>query len=70
MSSVEAGWHAWLAYQVDTPPNKLTEPFKTVRAYPEPVHHAHPTGTPGAFVTYNTVKPKVSAWEPKVQARV
>ncbi|PWN46697.1 hypothetical protein IE53DRAFT_391138 [Violaceomyces palustris] len=27
------------------------------------------TGTRGAFKTYNTTKPKINAWEPKVAPR-
>ena len=27
------------------------------------------TGTRGRFITYNTARPKVTAWEPQVKAR-
>lgn len=69
MSSVEAGWHYWLGYGVDVPPNATAKEFKSVRAYPTPDTHLHGTGTSGAFVTYNTVKPKFQSWKPVVQSR-
>lgn len=61
VSSAEAGWHFWLSYGVDTAPNATAKEFTTIRAYPPPATSLHPTGTPGAYVTYNTVKPKVEA---------
>ncbi|VVT48866.1 uncharacterized protein SAPINGB_P001989 [Magnusiomyces paraingens] len=69
MSTVEAGWHFWLGYGVDTPPNQTSEAHKTIRAYPEPPTLIHGTGSPGAYVPYNTVKPKIKSWEPVVEAR-
>lgn len=62
MSQVEPAWHYWLAYGVDVAPNHTAEAFKTKRAYPVPVHTESGTGGPRAFVTYNTVKPKIEAW--------
>lgn len=70
MSQVEPGWHYWLAYGTQTPPNKLTEDEKSVRAYPVPkVHKVNLTGTPGAYVCYNTAKPKCESWAPQVAQR-
>lgn len=70
LSQVEPGWHFWLAYGVDVPPHKTAEHLKSVRAYPAPTqNYQNMTGTPGAYVCYNTVKPKYSAWEPKVAQR-
>lgn len=70
VSSVEAGWHFWLAYGVDVAPNATAKEFTTVRAYPPPETSLHPTGTPGAYVPYNTVKPKVQSWTPVAHSRV
>ena len=71
MSKVEPGWHYWLGYGTNTPPNKLPADQKTVRAYPLPdKHRKNFTGSPGAFVTYNTAKPKHTAWTPEVRERV
>lgn len=70
ISQVEPGWHYWLGYGTDTPPNKLQGEEKTVRAYPVPkVHAQNYTGTPGAYVPYNTAKPKFEAWEGKVSEK-
>lgn len=67
MSQVEPGWHYWLGYGTQLPPNQLP---KVERAYPLPeVHKVNQTGTPGAYVSYNTAKPKCQSWEPKVSAR-
>lgn len=70
MSKVEPGWHYWLGYGTNTPPNKLTGDEKVTRAYPTPdVHKMNLTNTRGAFVTYNTAKPKFSSWDPEVRER-
>lgn len=70
MSKVEPGWHYWLGYGTNTPPNALPEELKAQRAYPVLKHKENFTGTSGAYVSYNTAKPKCSAWEPKVAERV
>lgn len=70
MSHVEPGWHYWLAYGTDTPPSKLKPEQISERAYPLPkFHRVNFTGTPGAYVPYNTAKPKCEAWEPQVASR-
>ncbi|ANB11557.1 putative mitochondrial Complex I, 17.2 kd subunit [Sugiyamaella lignohabitans] len=70
MSQVEPAWHFWLGYGVDTPPNKTAEKYLSTRAYPAPTkNYQNFTGTPGAYVPYSTVRPKVSSWDPKVAAR-
>lgn len=70
MSQVEPGWHYWLGYGTDTPPNMLSKDEKTVRAYPTPpVHALNKTGTAGAYVPYNTAKPKFQTWSPVVADR-
>lgn len=69
MSQVEPAWHYWLGYGVDVPPNQTAKEFTTVRAYPTPIHTPTGTGTSNAFVTYNTVKPKIEAWAPSTANR-
>ncbi|CAN3374172.1 hypothetical protein DIURU_003993 [Diutina rugosa] len=71
ISKVEPGWHYWLGYGTNTPPNQVEGSEKATRAYPLPNKHKdNKTNTPGAYVAYNTAKPKCHAWEPKVAARV
>lgn len=73
ISQVEPGWHFWLGYGTDTPPNALKDgdSLKAVRGYPLPQHHQpNLTGTDGAYIPYNTAKPKCEAWTPKVTERV
>jgi NADH dehydrogenase (ubiquinone) 1 alpha subcomplex subunit 12 len=71
MSKVEPGWHYWLGYGTNTPPDRLTGDQVAVRAYPTPAKHKiNMTNTTGAYVPYNTAKPKHSAWIPQVQERV
>ncbi|KXN86295.1 NADH dehydrogenase [ubiquinone] 1 alpha subcomplex subunit 12 [Leucoagaricus sp. SymC.cos] len=67
-SQVPPEWHSWLQHiRKDTPPEdpvlaKVTPPWQA--PYVENL-----TGTRGAYKSYNTVIPKINAWEPKVRAR-
>lgn len=64
-SHVEPLWHAWLAYAVDTPPS--ADPLRAAaeaRPWATPEHRPNQTATRGAFKTYSTTKPKISAWQP------
>ncbi|RLV94137.1 NADH dehydrogenase ubiquinone 1 alpha subcomplex subunit N7BM [Spathaspora sp. JA1] len=70
ISQVEPGWHYWLGYGTNTPPNKLPADQIAPRAYPLQVHKPNYTNKPGAYVPYNTAKPKCSAWAPEVRERV
>lgn len=73
ISQVEPAWHFWLGYGVDTPPSETAPEHKTVRAFPDPnltAQYYNKTGSRGAYVPYNTVKPKFSPWQPKVSERV
>ncbi|KAK9451195.1 NADH ubiquinone oxidoreductase subunit NDUFA12-domain-containing protein [Limtongia smithiae] len=70
VSQIEPGWHGWLGYLVDTPPNSLSADATSKRGYPTPAVVPNMTGTPGAYVPYSTVKPKFSSWTPIVKARV
>ncbi|AOA60866.1 Subunit of mitochondrial NADH:ubiquinone oxidoreductase (complex I) [Komagataella phaffii CBS 7435] len=69
MSEVEPGWHYWLAYGTDVPPNQLKPEEKSVRAYPVKKHVPNLTYTDGAYVPYNTARPKCATWDPKVTER-
>ncbi|CAG9995954.1 unnamed protein product [Clonostachys byssicola] len=66
---IEPGWHAWISYSVDVPPTEDaliktgTRHFEPTKAIP------NYTQTRGAFKTYNTVKPKIAAWEPVAAPR-
>ncbi|ODV85078.1 hypothetical protein CANARDRAFT_28792 [[Candida] arabinofermentans NRRL YB-2248] len=66
---MEPGWHYWLAYGTDTPPSKLTPETKAKTFQLTEVHPINYTFTKGAYVPYNTAKPKYSTWEPKVAHR-
>jgi NADH dehydrogenase (ubiquinone) 1 alpha subcomplex subunit 12 len=67
-SQVPPEWHSWLTHIRQPPPTedavmqKLTPPWQT--PYVENL-----TGTRGSYRTYNTTKPKVTAWEPKPMQR-
>lgn len=66
----EPGWHYWLAYGTDTPPSALKPDEKAIRHIaPEQHHPINWTYTKGAYVPYNTAKPKFSTWEAKVTSR-
>lgn len=49
-------------------PSQLCSLLSITLTTPQP-HFENLTGTRGAFKTYNTTKPKISAWEPKVASR-
>ncbi|KAK2063944.1 NADH ubiquinone oxidoreductase subunit NDUFA12 [Colletotrichum caudatum] len=68
-AQVEPGWHAWLAYMVDKPPTEDALLQTKTRKWETPHVLPNFTATRGAFKTYNTVKPKVFSWEPKVMER-
>lgn len=70
ISRVEPGWHYWLGYGTNTPPDQLPADQKAVRAYPLTKHKENYTMTDGAYVPYNTAKPKVQSWAPEVAPRV
>ncbi|KIM45949.1 hypothetical protein M413DRAFT_441005 [Hebeloma cylindrosporum] len=61
-------WHSWISHIRKDPPTNdpvmqnLSPPWKA--PYVENL-----TGTRGAYKPYNTVVPKINAWEPKVKAR-
>jgi len=67
-TQVPAEWHSWLSHIRMPPPTEdaviqnMSPPWKAPWV-------ENLTGTRGAYRSYNTVKPKVNAWEPKVIAR-
>ncbi|KAJ2933469.1 hypothetical protein H1R20_g3649, partial [Candolleomyces eurysporus] len=67
-TQVPPEWHSWIHHIRKDPPTadpivqNLTPPWQA--PYVENL-----TGTRGAYKSYNTVKPKISAWEPKVASR-
>ncbi|KAK9458847.1 NADH ubiquinone oxidoreductase subunit NDUFA12-domain-containing protein [Lipomyces oligophaga] len=69
VSQLEAGWHGWLGHLIDEAPNNLAPDHITIRATPEPTDIETHTGTPGAYVPYSTVRPKIAAWAPVVKPR-
>lgn len=70
MSQVEPGWHYWLGYGTDTIPTEVQGSEKAIRGYPLPAKHKqNMTNTMGAYVPYNTAKPKCAGWSPKVAER-
>ncbi|KAK9470276.1 NADH ubiquinone oxidoreductase subunit NDUFA12-domain-containing protein [Dipodascopsis tothii] len=69
VSQLEPGWHGWLGYLVDTPPNALSPEATSVRAYPAPLI-TNGTGTTRAYVPYSTTKPKITSWSPAVRERL
>jgi NADH dehydrogenase (ubiquinone) 1 alpha subcomplex subunit 12 len=71
MSQIEPAWHGWLGDLVDTPPNQTKAENLTVRSYPVATERfLNFTGTRGAYRPYNTTKPKVTPWQPKVGERL
>ncbi|RXW25787.1 hypothetical protein EST38_g76 [Candolleomyces aberdarensis] len=67
-TQVPPEWHSWIHHIRTDPPaadpiiQNLTPPWQA--PYVENL-----TGTRGAYKSYNTAKPKISAWEPKVASR-
>ncbi|KAI5859437.1 NADH ubiquinone oxidoreductase subunit NDUFA12-domain-containing protein [Durotheca rogersii] len=64
-AQIEPGWHAWISYAVDKPPNQ--DPILAYRRRAWEDTDAKPipnlTLTRGAYKPYNTVKAKVTTWE-------
>ncbi|KAI9329256.1 NADH ubiquinone oxidoreductase subunit NDUFA12-domain-containing protein [Obelidium mucronatum] len=60
-TQVPPEWHQWLSRFTDDIPSEKTipKPFYTTTSV------ENFTGSSGAFKTYSTVKPKISAWEPE-----
>ncbi|OOO05931.1 NADH:ubiquinone oxidoreductase 17.2 kD subunit [Aspergillus oryzae] len=68
-SQIEPGWHAWISYMVDQPPTADKIMQTGVRTWELSEHRPMLTLSRAAFKTYNTVKPKYSAWDPVAAPR-
>ncbi|KAE8446645.1 hypothetical protein EG329_011838 [Mollisiaceae sp. DMI_Dod_QoI] len=68
-SHIEPGWHAWISYMVDKPPTQDPILQTLVRSWELPEHRPNFTATRGAFKTYSTTKPKLTAWTPTTAPR-
>ncbi|KAH8664381.1 NADH:ubiquinone oxidoreductase 13.4kD subunit [Xylariales sp. PMI_506] len=70
-AQIEPGWHAWISYAIDTPPSKDASMGYQRRAWEETDMKPIPnwTQTRGAYKPYNTVKAKVTQWEPVAAPR-
>nr|7ZM7_h Chain h, NADH dehydrogenase [ubiquinone] 1 alpha subcomplex subunit [Thermochaetoides thermophila DSM 1495]7ZMB_h Chain h, NADH dehydrogenase [ubiquinone] 1 alpha subcomplex subunit [Thermochaetoides thermophila DSM 1495]7ZMG_h Chain h, NADH dehydrogenase [ubiquinone] 1 alpha subcomplex subunit [Thermochaetoides thermophila DSM 1495] len=65
---IEPMWHAWISYQVDTPPTR--EPLTQIeRPWAPKEHVPNRSFTRGAYKPYNTTQPKIQSWEPKAAPR-
>ena len=64
-SQIPPEWHQWM--------HRFTDDIPTEQTLPKPFYESkfveNLTGTSGAFKTYSTVVPKISAWTPKVKER-
>ena len=68
-SQMEPGWHAWMSYMTRDPPSGDPIAQTGQRAWEPQTHRPNLTATRGAFRTYNTTKPKHSAWVPVAEER-
>lgn len=68
-SQIEPGWHAWMSYLVDHPPTVDKFMQTGVRPWELPEHRPVLTLSRGAYKTYSTTRPKVSAWTPVAAPR-
>ncbi|KAH6915210.1 NADH ubiquinone oxidoreductase subunit NDUFA12-domain-containing protein [Coprinopsis sp. MPI-PUGE-AT-0042] len=67
-SQVPPEWHAWLSHIRALPPAEDAVVQQNTPPWQSPwVENL--TGTRGAYKSYNTVAPKIAAWEPKTRAR-
>ncbi|KAG5949104.1 hypothetical protein E4U53_006024 [Claviceps sorghi] len=66
---IEPGWHAWMSYSLDKPPTEDPLIAVGLRKFEKPYPIPNYTQTMGAFKTYSTTKPKISAWEPVAAQR-
>jgi NADH dehydrogenase [ubiquinone] 1 alpha subcomplex assembly factor 2 len=62
-AQIEPQWHFWISYGIDTPPNKDNVMVDN-RSWASKHHIPNRTFGPGAYTTFNTVKPKIDSWQP------
>ena len=67
-SQVPPEWHSWLQHIRQEAPTNDNVMMNSSPPWKAP-YIENLTGTRGAYRPYNTVAPKVSAWEPKTKAR-
>lgn len=68
-SQIEPGWHAWMSYMVDKAPSEDKLLQRSVRPWEPATHVPVLTASRSAFKTFNTTKPKYSAWKPVAASR-
>ncbi|ODV92309.1 hypothetical protein CANCADRAFT_84820 [Tortispora caseinolytica NRRL Y-17796] len=68
-ATLEESWHAWLAHGLKEAPTELAPENIVHRKYPVPKTKQFASGTPAAYVPYNTIKPKYASWNPVVKER-
>ncbi|KAF9516144.1 hypothetical protein BS47DRAFT_1292928 [Hydnum rufescens UP504] len=67
-TQVPPEWHSWLSHIRKEPPTN--DPVMQAVSPPWKAPHVENlTGTRGAYRPYNTVVPKINAWNPSVRAR-
>ncbi|KAJ7759010.1 NDUFA12-domain-containing protein [Mycena maculata] len=67
-SQVPLEWHSWISHIRKDPPNEDAVMVASRRPWQQPWTE-NLTGTRGAYKPYNTVAPKIDAWEPKSAPR-
>ncbi|KAI0453570.1 NADH:ubiquinone oxidoreductase 13.4kD subunit [Xylaria acuta] len=70
-AQIEPGWHAWISYLVDKPPTQdaLLQYKRRAWEDTDPKSRPNYTQTRGAYKPYNTVKAKITMWEPVAAER-
>ncbi|KAI0097283.1 NADH:ubiquinone oxidoreductase 13.4kD subunit [Nemania sp. FL0031] len=70
-AQIEPGWHAWISYLVDKPPTQDSLLQYKRRAWEDADPRSIPSYTlsRGAYKPYNTVKSKITMWEPTTAER-
>ncbi|KAI0909931.1 NADH:ubiquinone oxidoreductase 13.4kD subunit [Ustulina deusta] len=70
-AQIEPGWHAWISYLVDKPPTLDPLLQYKRRAWEDADPKSIPSYTLswGAYKPYNTVKSKITTWEPTAVER-
>jgi len=67
-TQVPPEWHSWISHIRLDPPTEDKVMQNSSPPWKAPWQE-NLTGTRGAFRTYNTVTPKINAWEPRVAER-
>ncbi|KAL9090417.1 MAG: hypothetical protein Q9159_001946 [Coniocarpon cinnabarinum] len=68
-SQIEPGWHAWMSYMTKDPPSKDPIAQTRQREWEPKEHRPNLTMSRASFRTYNTTRPKHSAWVPVAEQR-